>query len=155
MSRFGGDWWTRDYCHGRFPDRHTESIERGLEKRKPLRQLNLHRCWPKFGATVSLASVSVQPSNGFERTEEHSGPPLATARGAASTSPRTSWTWYAAGGCLVAAMFLPYVLISWFEFMAVRYVFFIAAIFFLIAYCLIDGSKLPGRSKRAANGRRK
>jgi hypothetical protein len=30
------------------------------------------------------------------------------------------------------------------------YVFFIAAVIFFIAYCLIDGAKSPGRARRKA-----
>src|ERR1700686_4690791 len=65
MSRFAGYWSTRDYCHARPPDRHTESIERGSRKLRLLRPLNRPGCWPKSGARVNLASVSVQPDRPF------------------------------------------------------------------------------------------
>lgn len=61
---------------------------------------------------------------------------------------RTSWTWYAAVVSMFAAIVAPYLLCPWFDEMEVRYTFIIAAVVLFIAYCLVDGAKSPGRTKR-------
>ena len=63
------------------------------------------------------------------------------------TNRLASWAGYAAGVCAFAGI-IAKDLTGWFG--PVPYVFFIAAVIFFIAYCLIDGAKLPGRAKRRA-----
>ena len=64
-----------------------------------------------------------------------------------TNSRLASWAGYAAGVCALAGIVAKYLTGSW-MFGPVPYVFFIAAVIFFIAYCLIDGAKSPGHAKR-------